>query len=134
MADPLTPALRRRLVKLLGMLGSDQSGEVANAGRLANQLVHEAGLTWAEIMGVQPAREKRRSPQQAVHDLLDDFEFADICYRILDELPDLTGWEEKFVRSIMVYAFSPDDLSPRQGEIFMKLVWRLVVYMRESAG
>lgn len=41
---------RDRLARLLGMLGSDYPGEVANAGRLADRLVRAAGLTWADII------------------------------------------------------------------------------------
>jgi hypothetical protein len=38
------------LAKLLGMLGSDHVGEVANAGRLADKLVRAAGLTWPDVI------------------------------------------------------------------------------------
>ena len=45
---------RERLARLLGMLGSDHLGEVANAGRLADKMVRAAGLTWPDI--IAPAR------------------------------------------------------------------------------
>ena len=35
---------------MLGLLGSDFDGEVANAGRLADKLVRSAGLTWPDII------------------------------------------------------------------------------------
>jgi hypothetical protein len=38
-----------RLARLLGMLGSDHLGEVANAGRLADKM-RAAGLTWPDII------------------------------------------------------------------------------------
>jgi hypothetical protein len=41
---------RVHLAKLLGMLGSDHLVEVANAGRLADQLVRAAGLTWPDVI------------------------------------------------------------------------------------
>jgi hypothetical protein len=41
---------RDRLTRLLGMLGSDFDGEVANAGRLADKLVRSAGLTWHDVL------------------------------------------------------------------------------------
>ena len=50
---PISSADITRLVRLLGMLGSEHDGEVANAGRLADRLVRELGLTWGEV--VQPA-------------------------------------------------------------------------------
>ncbi|UEM08148.1 hypothetical protein JL101_036250 (plasmid) [Skermanella rosea] len=47
---PLDRANSDRLVKLLGMLGSDHAGEVANAGAAAHRLLQSAGLTWAEVI------------------------------------------------------------------------------------
>jgi hypothetical protein len=41
---------RTRLVRLLGMLGSAHDGEIANAGRLASQLLRDLGLTWGDII------------------------------------------------------------------------------------
>ena len=46
----LPPALADRLVKLLGMVGSERDGEALNAARLADKMVHEAGLTWASVV------------------------------------------------------------------------------------
>jgi hypothetical protein len=43
-----------RLVKLLGLLGSDQDGEVVNAGRMADRLVRQHGLTWPDIITPTP--------------------------------------------------------------------------------
>jgi hypothetical protein len=39
-----------RLARLLGMLGSDHDGEVVNAGRMADRLVRQNGLTWPDII------------------------------------------------------------------------------------
>jgi hypothetical protein len=41
---------RERLVRLLGMLGSDHLGERAAAGKLADQLVRSLGLRWDDIV------------------------------------------------------------------------------------
>ena len=46
MNDMLSHADRTRLVRLLGMLGSNHHGEVANAGSLADRLVRDRGQTW----------------------------------------------------------------------------------------
>jgi hypothetical protein len=40
-----------RLGKLLGMLGSDRDGEIANAGRAADKLIRNAGMAWADFVG-----------------------------------------------------------------------------------
>ena len=49
---PLDPD---RLVKLLGMLGSDHAGERAAAGLKAYQLLRSRGLTWADVIRVPTA-------------------------------------------------------------------------------
>jgi hypothetical protein len=38
------------LIKLLGMLGSDQAGERDNAARKVHELVRAAGMTWEELL------------------------------------------------------------------------------------
>ena len=48
---------RERLIKLLGLLGSDHNGEIASAGRMADALIREAGVTWADV--IAPARVQR---------------------------------------------------------------------------
>ncbi len=59
------PAAKVRLARLLGMLGSDHDGEVANAGRLAHRLVTGCGLTWTDIVvgSAAPAKRKPRKPR-----------------------------------------------------------------------
>ena len=47
---PLKPALASRLAKVLGKLGSDHDGEVVAAGRRADRIVKDAGLTWPEVI------------------------------------------------------------------------------------
>jgi hypothetical protein len=39
-----------KLAKILGMLGSNQDGEVASAGRSANAFVKGLGKTWTEVL------------------------------------------------------------------------------------
>ena len=51
----LPPAFAARLTKLLGMIGSAHDGEALNAARLADKLVREAGLTWANVIGTANA-------------------------------------------------------------------------------
>ncbi len=52
-ARDLKPALAERLVKLLGMVGSEHDGEALNAARMADKLVRDAGLTWATVIGTE---------------------------------------------------------------------------------
>jgi hypothetical protein len=51
-------AVSERLVKVLGMLGSDYPGERANAAQMATQILKDAGLTWYDVLDVE--REPRR--------------------------------------------------------------------------
>jgi hypothetical protein len=39
-----------KLAKMLGLLGSTGDGEVANAGRLADRLVRDAGMIWPDFV------------------------------------------------------------------------------------
>jgi hypothetical protein len=48
----LDPRAADRIVKLLGMLGSDHDGERAAAGAAAHRLLRQLGLTWGDIIAV----------------------------------------------------------------------------------
>ena len=50
LAAAVDPAIRQKLARLLGMLGSEHDGEALNAGRLADKLVRSAGLSWHEVL------------------------------------------------------------------------------------
>ena len=52
--NTLDIASSTRLVRLLGMLGSAHDGEVVTAGRMADKLVRERGLTWAQVIMPEP--------------------------------------------------------------------------------
>lgn len=45
-----------RIVKLLGMTGSEHDGEALNAIRLANKLIREGKTNWAEVMAPKTAK------------------------------------------------------------------------------
>ena len=50
----MNPEIRRKLVGILGMLGSGHDGERAAAGLLATKLLKSAGLTWGDIIPDRP--------------------------------------------------------------------------------
>jgi hypothetical protein len=52
MRAELSPDTLRKLVGVLGMLGSNHAGERDAAARLANRLIRGAGLTWGELIAV----------------------------------------------------------------------------------
>jgi hypothetical protein len=57
--EGLAPKVQKRklvsakLVKVLGMLGSDHAGERDNAARKATQILKEARLTWYDVLDVE---------------------------------------------------------------------------------
>lgn len=55
---------RRRLVKVLGMLGSRHDGEVLAAARLAQYMIGQAKVSWAELLDVKPGEEPEPLPQE----------------------------------------------------------------------
>jgi hypothetical protein len=57
---------QKRLAAILGMLGSNAPGERDNAARLAEEFRRQRGLTWADLLALNPAhntpREEPASP------------------------------------------------------------------------
>jgi hypothetical protein len=49
---------RRRLAKVLGMLGSKHDGEVLAAARLAQYMLVQAKTSWAELLEIKPGDEE----------------------------------------------------------------------------
>jgi hypothetical protein len=109
--DRSPPIDRVRLEHLLGMLGSDHAGEVANAARIAEQLRREAGVTWQEILTTPPLPSAPPLPEPVA----DDREPIDIAGAIelcLENQAHLTRWELGFVRDIAhVRPLSPKQLA-----------------------
>lgn len=55
---------KKRLVKVLGMLGSRHDGEALNAARNAHAMLAHAKMTWAELLDVKPGEEPEPLPQE----------------------------------------------------------------------
>jgi hypothetical protein len=55
---------KKRLVKVLGMLGSRHDGEALNAARSAHAMLAQAKMTWAELLNVKPGEEPEPLPQE----------------------------------------------------------------------
>lgn len=45
---------RKRLIQFMGMTGSDADGEALTAIRMANRLIKEANMSWAELLAAKP--------------------------------------------------------------------------------
>lgn len=59
----LAPDKREKLVKILGLLRSEHMGERASAGAMAQRIVTEAGLQWADVVALGGARAKPKYQQ-----------------------------------------------------------------------
>jgi hypothetical protein len=57
---------RVRLVKVLGMLGSRHDGEVLAAARLAQYMLGQAKMSWADLLDVKPGAEPEPLAQEDV--------------------------------------------------------------------
>jgi hypothetical protein len=68
---------RERLIKLLGLLGSDHNGEIAAAARMADALIRDAGVTWADVIApeavqselIDALRDENEELREKVHRL-----------------------------------------------------------------
>jgi hypothetical protein len=113
----MKPELQRRLVMLLGMLGSDFPGEVSNAGKLASKLVRENGLTWAEVVGGTLAASSRRQGRESPA-----LERVRAC---LLRKAELTTWEQEFLTSILSQLMRGWRLSEKQLGVIVRIEEKL---------
>ncbi|MGO8840922.1 MAG: hypothetical protein ACLQF1_07260 [Methyloceanibacter sp.] len=103
----IDPASAERLVKLLGMLGSDHDGERAAAGALADRLLREQGLSWYDLL--RPHLPEDWTPAETFRDKLD---------LLLDHRDLLTPWERQFVDGVIGFR----RVSPKQIAVIDRLV------------
>jgi hypothetical protein len=95
-AASFSPAFADKLVKVLGMLGSDHDGEVAAAGRTAHSMLKAKGLTWSDV--IVPAAPRPEPPQRRWRRTTSPSDTAALCL----QWPEvLTDWETDFCRSIV---------------------------------
>ncbi len=82
---------RKRLISILGRLGSDYDGERAAAGLLATRFLRSAGLSWEQLIR---DGSPHAMPQGSVVAWRSDLE---LCQR---HVAALTPWEQGFVANI----------------------------------
>lgn len=126
LAAAVDPALRHRLARLLGMLGSEYDSEALNAARLADRLVRSSGLSWSEVLSL-PAPDPRS----------DDDAFADwpggwrgACAFVLRQ-GTLNEFERTFCTKITGYV---GEASPKQQAVLRRLLDRAVAEGRRETG
>ncbi|WPB86414.1 hypothetical protein [Sediminicoccus rosea] len=121
----LPPAARQRLVRFCGMLGSDHDGERANAARMADRLIREAGLTWDHVIAVPAAMRQDVPKRPAPPPEWSASEFrtpgmqriAEVETILRQHRPLLTQWEVDFLGSIA----SRGHLTIRQLEVLERI-------------
>jgi hypothetical protein len=134
MTMPLSPKEKLRLAKLLGMLGSDHSGERDAAGMAAHRLVKVAGLTWDEV--VNPPQVGWRRPEPEPDPEPDPFSWASYVSwrktvsRLLDQRDLLTEWEIGFLNSI----WQRSRLTERQSACLNDIVERVETRQARRRG
>jgi hypothetical protein len=75
---------RERLIKLLGLLGSDHNGEIASAGRMADALIRDAGVTGADVIAPDAVQQELVGALRAVNE-----ELREQVYRLLVQKKEL---------------------------------------------
>jgi hypothetical protein len=97
----MTDAERQRLVRILGMLGSDFAGERANAAHFVEAFMARHGLTWAQALALQSGKAAPQPVQeQEVAEPPQDWNPPDwSAYN--ETMPGI--WERRWHRSVKIY-------------------------------
>ena len=104
-----------KLVRILGLLGSDQPGERASAAQAAHRLVTSLGVTWMELLEPPPAEVKTKVVIQRVRDYdVDQQAAADARMRQLKATNDRL---EKEVRALRRRLTTIADRARRRREL-----------------
>jgi hypothetical protein len=111
-----------RLVKVLGLLGSDYDGEIAAAGRRANAIVKGAGLTWDAV--IAPPALPPSKPQRRWRRVASPSDTAALCLLWRDDV--LTDWEADFCRSIV----GRHRLSAKQAAVLTRISAKVESFAR----
>jgi hypothetical protein len=100
---------REKLARVLGMLGSSHDGEIAAAGRAADALVRQAGLTWPDVL---------RPPHPALPAATGN-DAVGFCLRHGDALTD---WERHFLMSLKRQRYA---VTAKQREVVDQIVEKI---------
>jgi hypothetical protein len=120
------PALASKLVKVLGMLGSDHDGEVAAAGRRAHSMLQVEGLTWNEV--INPATPRLEQPYRPQRRWRQPWSPSDAAALCLQWPKVLDGWETRFCRSIA----GQRRISAKQAAVLAGIIGKVEAFARAS--
>jgi hypothetical protein len=119
----LNPNNAERLVKILGMLGSDHAGERDTAARMASRMLADLSLTWQMVIiapapSIVPASgaARRSNPDT------DYRQMARFCW---NHRWGLSGRDQEFVRSMLNWSGDPSEAQQRWLCSLYSRVWRM---------
>lgn len=92
----MTPAERKKLVRILGLLGSDQAGERAAAALKAHELVEGANTDWSEL--ITPVPVTTRVVVRRVRDA--DADYREAAELRIRQLKSATELQERQIRTL----------------------------------
>ncbi|PWT71764.1 MAG: hypothetical protein C5B59_17445 [Bacteroidetes bacterium] len=138
-------AWKDRLIRLLGMLGSSFDGERANAGKMANDMLKKAGLTWEDVISVNVKQKQKeyahakypweegfyqsgnyyRNPDPNPEEEISDLQMADICDTYQQYLSE---WEKGFLKSIIDRLDAELPLTMRQHRTLVNIYKKVKQY------
>jgi hypothetical protein len=123
-AGPHLPPDIAAKLEVLDMLGSAYDGEIAAAGRRANAMVKDAGLTWAEVITpTAPKPEQPHRPSRRWHRPTSPSDTAALCLQWPEVLDD---WETDFCRSIAAQR----QISAKQAAVLAKIIGKVEAFAR----
>ena len=121
----LAPEKREKLVKILGLLSSEHMGERASAGAMAQRIVTEAGLQWADVVTIGISGDTRAKPKYQRPE--PEWEPAPppepIWHKFAREVIDsgrATSWEIGFCETLLGY-WEKSRISEKQQAIFERI-------------
>ena len=118
LAPALPGSIRDKLVRILGLLGSDQAGERDAAALAATRLLFKSGLTWHDvIVCAQPAI--RVLPCMSA--------WRPTARACLGQVRRLTPWEHRFLTNLCARNQVP---SPKQLERLAEIATKVGVVPR----
>jgi hypothetical protein len=90
----MTPRDRKKLIRILGLLGSDHPGERAAAALKAHQLVVAAETGWADLLAPPAPRVVVRRVREA------DADYRDAAESRIRQLKSTTELQERQIRTL----------------------------------
>lgn len=100
--NALSPDVRMKLARVLGLLGSNHPGERDAAGLAADRIVRGAGLSWEDLLGPAP----RPSSRPAYRSSPGSSPASETAFRTdvqmcLRHCRALTDWERGFLATVV---------------------------------